>query len=104
MDTEMVKCSNCGKMVYWFDLGNHVDRICYSCTEKMTKYPILYKWYLIKRWIAKVFGKLALYLFYIVFVVFWCAIIIFWVGACFGNLNDFEEDPPPGLHWKPDKN
>lgn len=100
---EVVKCSCCGKMVYYFELGSSSDNICYDCTEKMNNSLWYRKWYYFKRFVKRIISFILFYLSLIVIGIVSIALLVFWVGGCVGSALNVDEDPAPTLHWKPDK-
>ena len=102
MSEEKVKCNNCGKAVYWFDLGDHTNSICYNCIEKMNRHPILWKWYKVKTYVKKRINFISVIIVKVILLLIFFAFMYVWVISCIGNALNVDEDPAPGLHWKPD--
>lgn len=100
---EIVKCSCCGKKVYYLELGNSTDNICYECTERMNNSMWYRKWYRFKSFVKRILSFILFYLSLIVIGIACIAILVLWVGGCVGSALNVDEDPAPTLHWKPDK-
>lgn len=109
-DYDLIRCSNCNKVVEWYDLGDHSNCICYDCLEKMNNNPKLWKKYNRKKKIRSIQHKLSnlgnkvfMRLFWIIFVGVWIGVACLWIYSCVGNLLNVDEDPAPGTHWRVDK-
>lgn len=107
---DLIKCTFCGEYVEEYALRDYKNILCRDCVEKLQKHPILWKWYhlkvLIRKCLQKIkflFSKLLFFcllgLLGIGFVVF----IFFWIKGCAGNALNVDENPVPGLHWKPNR-
>lgn len=96
-DSDKVRCRICGKKVYWFELGDATNSICYDCIERMNHFSILRAWFNLKAFMGKGFVYIAYAMFGIAIVAF----LIFWISGCTANFLNVDDDPAPGLHWKP---
>ena len=96
-DSEKVRCRICGKKVYWFELGDATNSICNNCIERMNHFPILEKWLNLKMFISRI----SVYFIYAILGIAIAAFLVFWVGGCTANFLNVDDDPAPGLHWKP---
>lgn len=89
-NSDFVRCKNCGKEIYWFELGDASKQICNDCIEKKYEHPVLYWLEKFKRIVVifsgkKIDSKRALY---IIFSYVWgisiIGTVICGILECFG--------------------